>query len=131
MISRKEDTGIDLADFNKAKEVNKFEDIEPQGWTILVRLYTKPKKSVNVLYMPDSVHDEQQFRSCVGLVIKKAKATYLDNRYSQTGKWCEVGDWVLFPRHAGYKITYDGMPTFVLKEDAIDAVLKNPEIIER
>jgi co-chaperonin GroES (HSP10) len=126
----KEDLGIDLQNFLPDKEIAKFEDIEPQGWTVLVRLYTEPKVK-NGLYMPDVVHDEQQYRSCVGLVVRKSKAAYLDDRYDKTGQWCDVGDWVVFPRHAGYKILYEGMPIFVLKEDAIDLIVKDPRRITR
>lgn len=126
----KEDLGIDLNNFSKEEEINKFSDIEPQGWTILVRLYTEPKV-VNGIFRPDIVHDEQQYRSCVGLVVKKSKAAYLDPRYEQTGKWCEVGDWVVFPRHAGYKIQCHNLPVFVLKEDAIDLIISDPSHITR
>jgi len=126
----KEDLGIDLQNFFPDEEIAKFKDVEPQGWTILVRLYTEPKVK-NGLYMPDIVHDEQQYRSCVGLVVRKSKAAYLDDRYDKTGQWCDVGDWVVFPRHAGYKIHYEGMPIFVLKEDAIDLVIKDPSKIAR
>lgn len=126
----KEDLGIDLTNFSKEEEVAKFKDIEAKGWTLLVRLYTEPKVK-NGLYMPDIVHDEQQYRSCVGLVVRKSKAVYLDDRYNQTGQWCDVGDWVVFPRHAGYKIHYEGMPIFVLKEDAIDLVIGDPSKITR
>lgn len=129
-IMSKEDLGIDLQNFSKEEEISKFEDVEPQGWTILVRLYTEPKVK-NGLYIPDIVHDEQQYKNCVGLVVRKSKAAYLDDRYNQTGEWCKVGDWVGFPRHAGYKIHYEGLPVFVLKEDAIDFVIGDPTKITR
>ena len=128
----KEDQGIDFDNFSLKEEVEKFKGIEPQGWTVLVRLYTKPKKTKGGLVLPDTVHSEQQYRNCVGLVVKVSKAAYMDVRYEDTGPWCKVGDWVVFPRHAGYKILYKQMPLFVLKEDAIDLVISNiddiPEI---
>lgn len=127
---KEEDLGIDLKNFSKEEEIARFKDIEPKGWTLLVRLYTEPKL-VNGLFRPDSVHDEQQYKSCVGLVVKKSKAAYLDSRYEQTGSWCEVGDWVVFPRHAGYKIQCCNIPTFVLKEDSVDLVIADPTMITR
>lgn len=125
-----EDLGIDLTNFSKEEEIAKFNDVEPQGWTILVRLYTEPKV-VKGIFRPDIVHEEQQYKSCVGLVVKKSKAAYLDSRYEQTGKWCEIGDWVVFPRHAGYKILCHNLPVFILKEDAIDLVISDPTVIAR
>lgn len=130
VIMIKEDLGIDIQNFIPEEEIAKFEGVRPQGWTVVVRLYTEPKVK-NGLYKPDIVHDEQQYRSCVGLVVKKSKAAYLDDRYTQTGQWCKEGDWVVFPRHAGYKIHHDGIPIFVLKEDAIDLVIDDPTKISR
>lgn len=126
----KEDLGIDLQNFSKEEEIARFNGMKPQGWTVIIRLYTEPKMK-NGLYMPDIVHDEQQYKNCVGLVVKKSRAAYLDSRYEQTGSWCEVGDWVIFPRHSGYKIHYEGIPIFVLKEDAIDVVIDDPTKINR
>jgi len=130
MIKNTEDLGIDINNFSIEEEIKKFQNIKPQGWTVVVRLYTEPK-IVNGIFRPDVVHDEQQYRSCVGLVVAKSKAAYLDPRYDQTGEWCKVGDWVVFPRHAGYKINCHKLPIFVLKEDAIDLIIDDPRIIER
>jgi co-chaperonin GroES (HSP10) len=125
-----EDLGIDLKTFSKEEEIKKFDGFEPQGWNVIIRLYTKTKK-VGSLIMPDSVHEEQQYQGCVGLVVKKSKGAYNDPRYERTGDWCQVGDWVVFPRHAGYRVTYNGMPVFVLKEDAIDVVITDPTSVKR
>lgn len=127
----KDNTEIDLTNFSKEEEIAKFKDIEVKGWTILVRLYMGSKKTAGGIFLPDTAHDEQQYKSCVGLVVGKAKAVYLDPRYDQTGPWCEIGDWVVFPRHAGYKIFYNEIPLFVLKEDAIDLVILDPTKIGR
>lgn len=125
------DDGIDLATFDKDAEIAKFDKMEPQGWTVIVRLYTVSKKTTGGIIIPDTAHDDQQYRNCVGLVVKKAKGAYVDDRYASTGPWCEVGDWVIFPRHAGYKIQYNGLPVFVLKEDAIDVVVEDPLMVSR
>lgn len=130
MINNTEDLGIDINNFSIEEEIKKFQNIKPQGWTVVVRLYTEPKV-VNGIFRPDIVHDEQQYRSCVGLVVLKSKAAYLDPRYEQTGEWCSIGDWVVFPRHAGYKVNYKKAPIFILKEDAIDLIIDDPRDIER
>ena len=125
------DEGIDLENFSKEEEIAKFAGIHAVGWAILVRLYVEPKITKGKIFIPDKAHDEQQYRGCVGLVIKKSKGAYLDDRYAQTGPWCEVGDWVGFPRHAGYKIYHNGLPVWVLKEDGIDYKTDNPRTITR
>jgi co-chaperonin GroES (HSP10) len=130
MINNTEDLGIDLNNFSIEEEIKKFQGANARGWTVAVRLYTEPKV-VNGIFRPDIVHDEQQYRSCVGLVVAKSKAAYLDPRYEQTGEWCNLGDWVVFARHAGYKVNYKKLPIFILKEDAIDLVIDDPRDIER
>ena len=130
MSKKFEDPGIDLDNFSKEEEIAKFSDMEPLGWRVIVRLYTEPQKK-NGLYMPDIVHDDQQYKGCVGLVIAKSKAAYLDSRYEQTGPWCEVGDWVNFPSYCGYTIFYEGIPIFVLKEDRVAARVNDPRKITK
>lgn len=127
----KHDEGIDVDNFDINAEIAKFDSMKPQGWSIIVRLYTSTKKTLGGIIIPDTAHDEQQYRSCTGLVVKKSKGAYLDDRYVNTGAWCEEGDWVIFPRHAGYKIFYEGVPIWVLKEDAIDVVIDDPRRITR
>ena len=89
------------------------------------------KKTAGGIIIPDESHNNKQYISCAGLVVGKGKAVYLDKRYEESGSWCEIGDWVVFPRHAGYKIFYNGLPLFVVKEDAIDIVVDDPSKVDR
>jgi co-chaperonin GroES (HSP10) len=125
------DEGIDLENFSKEEEIAKFSGLEAVGWTIIVRLYVEPQSTKSGIFIPAKAHEEQQYKGCVGLVVKKGKGTYLDDRYAQTGHWCEVGDWVGFPRHAGYRIYHNGTPLWVLKEDGIDYRTDDPRKISR
>lgn len=121
-----EDTGIDLENFDKEAEIAKFKNIRPTGWSLAVRLYTKPQKVGN-LYVPDGYHEEQKYKNFVGLVVAAADGVYKDEvRYKDTGPWCKVGDWVYFPRHAGYQISFRGMPVYILNDDVISGILTDP-----
>ncbi len=122
--------GIDVSNFDKEAEIASFKGIKPTGWYILVRLYIAPVKN-NGIYIPDTAQDEQQYKSCVGLVIDKAEGVYQDERYKDTGAWCEIGDWIVFPRHGGTKIYCDGKPCYFLMEDASYAVIDDPRRITR
>jgi co-chaperonin GroES (HSP10) len=126
----KNDEGIDIPNFDKGMEIGKFKGIRPVGWEILVRLYIAPVKN-NGIYIPDTAQDDQQYKSCVGLVIDRAKGVYQDERYNNTGAWCEVGDWIVFPRQGGAKIYVDGLPCYFLPEDAMYAVTDDPRRITR
>ncbi len=123
-LNKFDDEGIDLTNFNLEEELTKFEDCTAPGWKIFIRLYTGPKKTKSGLYIPDTVHDEQQYRNLVGLVIKLGPDAYKGKRY--TTPWCKVGDWVVIPRHAGTRSSFRGMPVFSLNDDALEYVVKNP-----
>jgi co-chaperonin GroES (HSP10) len=125
------DPGIDLATFDKEAEIAKFKGvIRAVGWGLYVRLYTEPNMVKSVM-RPPSVQEEDMYTNCVGLVVQQGKGAYKDARYADTGPWCEVGDWVVFPRHSGYRILVKGIPIWVLKEDAIDGVAESPAYISK
>lgn len=125
------DEGIDLNNFSKEAEIAKYDGFTAAPWELIIRLFINPPKTSGGVYVPQSVHDEQQYQACVGLVVKQGCAVYLDARYEQTGRWCEVGDWIVFPRHAGIKIHYQNLPTFIIKEDGVSGVLLNPLAVRR
>lgn len=129
--SSEEDQGIDFDNFSLVNELENYRGVKTQGWNILVRLYVQPEKTKGGLIVSSKIRDEDQYKNCVGLVVQKSNASYEDPRYKQTGHWCKVGDWVVFPRHAGYKISINNIPTYVLKEDAIDLIIDNPTKVSR
>lgn len=125
-----EDLGIDLDNFDKEAEIAKFGDVPMPLWNILIRLYTTPKK-VGALILPDTMHDNQKYHVCTGLVVKIAPGAYKDARYKDTGPACKVGDWVVIARHSGLRLEYEGMPIFIVKEDAIEMPTDDPRKITR
>lgn len=127
----KEDIGIDLDTFSIEKEIAKFDDMKVDGWDIVIRLYMEPAVTKGGILLTPKTQEEGEYTNCVGLVVKKSSAAYLDNRYEQTGSWCEVGEWRTFPRHAGWKMKYKGMPVFVLKEDAVGPKVPDPRYVTR
>lgn len=126
----KNDEGIDFENFDKEAEIARFKGITPVGWEIAVRLYVAPVKN-NGIFIPDVSHDEQQYKSCVGLVVNKAKGVYKDEKYKDTGAWCEIGDWIVFPRQGGQKLYWEGLPIYSLKEDALYWVVDDPRKVTR
>lgn len=124
------DEGIDFLTFDKALEIAKFQGIDPVGFELFIRLYVAPKLQGNI-ELPATSHDDLQYKSCVGMVIAKAPAVYKDERYKHTGPWCEVGDWVIFPRHSGLQLICDGKPCYFLKEDALYGRTNDPRRITK
>ena len=128
--SNNQDIGIDLNTFDeKAKqaEIARFKDLKPSGWQLYIRLYVPPAKTSGGILLPDSTKDEQKYLNFVGLVVAMSKGAYKDDRYKFTGPYCKVGDWVNFPRHAGYLWAYDNIPMYALNEDVITGVIDNPK----
>jgi len=125
------DEGINLDNFSIEEEIKKFQgEVEPDGWDVVLRVYVEPQVK-NGLIIPDKVHDEQQITGCVGLVVAMAPGVYKDERYKNTGKWCQLGQWRLFPRFVGYTIYHDGIPLRILKEDQVGPKAADPRKINR
>ncbi len=123
------DYGIDLVNFDADAEIAKFEDLPPVGWSLMLRLYTEPEMTAGGLILPPKVRDEAVCNNFIGLVVGMSKDAYTDIRYEKTGPWCKIGDWVIFPRHSGYRIFVGDIPLWILKEDAIDIPIKNTALI--
>ena len=131
LAKKYEDPGIDIDNFDKEAEIAKFDDYPMPLWNILIRLYTTPKKTTGGLIIPDTMHDNQKYHGITGLVIKIAPGAYKDERYKDTGPACKVGDWVVIARHSGIRMEYEGLPIFVVKEDAIELLIDDPRKITR
>ncbi len=131
MKDKLEDLGIDLENFDKEDEIAKFQECECPLWNVLIRLYTEPQQTKGGLYIPSVAHDEQQYKTITGLVVKISPGAYKDSRYEHTGAACKVGDWVVIARHSGTRMKFKGMPVFATKEDAIELIVANPKDITR
>lgn len=94
-----------------------------KGWNILIRPYKGPEK-VGSLYLPDSTRDDVEFLSNVGQV--KAIGS---EAWSGREPWCEVGDWVVWGRHQGVRLRYDGVTFVLLQDELVLFVVDDPKKI--
>ena len=85
------------------------------GFQILVRAYEPPKKVGSIL-LPDQTRDDVEYLTNLGQVVKIGEAAYKGDEFADTGPWCEVGDYIVWKRHGGRKIAYDGV-VFVMIND--------------
>ena len=125
--------GIDLTTFNKEEAIASFNGIDTQGFQLLVLLYIPPKK-IGAIYLPDQTHEEYQYRACTGLVVQRGKASYgqrFEHLSSECQVWCDVGDWIAFPRHEGIQVKIDGRPCQFLNDASVLARIDSPLRIER
>jgi len=133
----KDDPGIDFLNYSLDEEISKYDGVEPRGWQILVRVYV-PKKITqigNILLADESVNkisQDAKFTNLTGLVIKLASGVYRDmERYALSGPYCQVGDWVQFPRADGHSFVHNGLTSIYITEDRILGAVKDPRTIAR
>lgn len=133
----KDDNGIDLEHYSLDEEISKYDGVDPVGYQILVRVYVPktPDKINNIFLSEETMAKMQQdarLTNLTGLVIKLAPGVYKDKeRYSLTGDYCTVGDWVQFARATGYSFAHNKLTSIYMVEDAIVGKIKDPRTITR
>ena len=122
-----DEIGIDLDNFDLENELKLFDDYTPKPTEILIRLYIPPQRSKGGIIMnnTNSIYNE-----IVGYIAKIGKCSFSGERYKDWGNWYKVGDWVVFPRHAGIRFAYDKLPVFSIVDDAPLAVIKDPRKVK-
>lgn len=152
----KNNYAINFEEFNLEEEIKKTEGYYPTpGWHLLVRLYIEPLKlksedkdrdlkrtnqgdyiTSGGIVLPKATEAIQEkvihdlYDSFSGVVLKMSKNAYNDERYKMCGKWCEVGDWVTFPRTSTFPLEYNGIPLVVINEDSIKGTFDDPRKIK-
>ena len=102
----------------------------PTGYRILLIPYMmKPKSKGGIILTGETVQQEQ-LATTVAYVVAVGPDAYKDPKFTE-GPWCKQGDYVLFGRYAGAKITMNGngdnLPMRLINDDEVLAVIKNPE----
>ena len=101
---------------------------EPSGYRILVLPFTpKNKTKGGILFSQESL-DKARISTTCGYVLKMGDLAYKDTE--KFGKpWCKVGDWVIFGRYAGARVSVQNVKMVLLNDDEIIATLENPEVV--
>lgn len=119
-----------------------FEPPRPAGYHMLIKLYIRPEEYKTIvredgteakIYLSDTHRFEDQYRTCVALVIAQGPECYKDRKGEKfiEGPWCKVGDWVVFPRHEGTRFVYKGVPMFFIPDDRIFGTVMDPQDVTR
>lgn len=85
------------------------------------------------LYRTANSVAEDVFQGNAGLVIKMGPLAFKDDLSTEFGgDTCQVGDWVLYHRHAaGMRFKHNGVDCFMMEtEKPIKAVLDRPDMVE-
>lgn len=126
-FSDNDEIGIDIDNFNMQEELKSFDDCKVKPVEILIRLYIQPKKTKGGIILDNS---KDIFHEIVGYVAKIGECAFEGERYKNWGRWYKVGDWVVFPRHAGFRFTYKKLPVFSILDDAPNMVVPDPRFVK-
>jgi len=96
------------------------------GYHILVRPVSVKSKTKGGLLLPDSVKDDVAYLTTVGKVLSIGDLAYKDEDKFPNGKWCDIGDYVCYARHAGQKLYYKGVRLLLLFDDQVMMKVDEP-----
>lgn len=122
-----DEIGIDFDNFDVDDELKLFKDCIPKPTEILIRLYIQPQKTKGGIIIDNS---KGIYNEIVGYVAKIGACCFSGERYKDWGHWYKVGDWVVFPRHAGIRFTYKKLPVFSIVDDAPLLIIKDPREVK-
>lgn len=101
----------------------------PAGWRILVRPLTPMSKTKGGILLSDETIKNQASIQTVGRVLALGPQAY--NRNDMGDPWVKVGDYVLYGKWAGFKVSCEGVKLIVLNDDEVVATVKAPDEIQR
>jgi co-chaperonin GroES (HSP10) len=106
----------------------------PVGFRILIKPYRLPKFSAGGIALVGESKQYADIAKVAGQVLKMGSECYRGERFS--APWCKIGDYVIFPKHAGQTIEVkrnDGQDPdqyLLVNDDEIRAVVKDPSQIK-
>jgi chaperonin GroES len=101
----------------------------PTGWRIAILPYRGAEKTKGGIVLAEETQKRTQLATVCGYVLKMGPLAYMDEAKFPTGAWCSEGDWVIFGRYAGSRISIDGGEIRILNDDEIIGLLNDPEDI--
>lgn len=119
----------DKASAEEAANIDGLPD--PKGYHILVSLPEVMSKTAGGITLPDELVSLEKTATVLGLVVSMGELCYADKKKFPSGKWCNVGDWVLFKSYSGTRVTVDKKEFRVINDDTVEATVPAPERIGR
>lgn len=109
----------------------------PVGYRILVQMrpaFVEGKTKSGLLFTPAESTERHDLASIMAKVVSIGDVCYTDqSRFGELPikPWCKVGDWVLIRSYSGTRLKIDGTEYRLINDDTIDAVIPDPDAIER
>ena len=104
------------------------------GWQILIVPYSHPRQTRGGIIIPDKTIEQEQLGTNIGYVVSVGPMAYQDeNKFGKDmTPWCKAGDYVVFGRYAGARLSMRGetedanLACRILNDDEILATVSNP-----
>ena len=78
---------------------------QPTGWRMLVLPFKMNEKTKGGVLLQQETIERQQVGSQCGNVLAMGPDCYGDKERFSQGPWCKVGDWIIFARYAGSRLS--------------------------
>jgi chaperonin GroES len=101
----------------------------PTGWRIAVLPYRGAERTKGGIVIAEETQKRTQLATNCGYVLTLGELAYKDESKFPFGPWCKEGDWVIFGRYAGSRISIDGGEIRFLNDDEILGIVNDPEDI--
>lgn len=102
---------------------------KPTGWRIVILPFRGAAKSKGGIVLADQTIERQQLTTTCGYVLRMGPLAYADQDKFPNGAWCKEGDWIIFGRYAGARMSIDGGEIRILNDDEILATVNSPDDI--
>jgi|TARA_R110002020_G_scaffold91949_1_gene223055 co-chaperonin GroES (HSP10) len=107
-------------------------DVLPEvpGYHILIRPISVKEKTKGGILIPDSTREDMSYLTTVGRVLAVGNLAYKDLDKFPNGKWCDVGDYVCYGKHAGQKLYYKATRLILLFDDQVILKVEDPKDLD-
>jgi co-chaperonin GroES (HSP10) len=124
--------------FNQKKVISPMTEeasslpLYPCGWFLLVQEKPAINKTAGGILLAPETQDAERYLTTTGKVVAMGPDCYGSENF-HGHRWCEIGDTVMFHKHAGYRIELkadegDDPPRFrLLKDNDVFANVSDPE----
>lgn len=104
----------------------------PVGYKILVKMRkVVEEKTKSGLYIPDQAKQDENTASLIAEVLALGADAYQDSIKYPNGAWCSVGDHIILRSYSGTRIKIDGEEYRLINDDTPEAVVPDPDKVER
>ena len=106
-------------------------NIDPKGWTILVKPYKMDEMTEAGIIIPDQTRQDYDLAEMISLVIELGPDAYQDKEKFPNGPRCKKGDFVICAPYQGQVLKFKTFSLKLINDDQVLATVDDPEKFKR